>query len=329
MGKRMYYILTIIQQSKGKAISGKDILKKLEEYDIYLDIKTVYSCIKQINEFFYEWIGTNMIVSMKKVGFYIDQEFFLDGELQFLLDSISFHQDLNYEDKMKLKDKLLLLSSEHQHSRLVEYQPQNKQQSFSLILNLSTIMKAIENQKTIAFQYINYDVKGKQLKEIASPYGNNDKQYIVSPYQIVSNNNHYYLIGYNDKHKNTLSTYRIDRMRLVTTSKYPFIEIREQYDMNEEIEKMTNMFSTQKKDILKIECQQRLLREMVSRFGIDIKVEKLHHDYYTLTIEDVAISEGLIGWLMMLQDGVKVIYPLSLKEEIKNRIHKMKELYEK
>lgn len=328
MGERMYYILKIIQESQYKAISAKDILKALERYHIYIDIKTVYSCIKQINAFFHEWIGKDMIVSIKKTGFIIENEFFEDGELQFLLDSISFHQDLKYEDKMKLKEKLLSLSSYQQTDRLIDYSPQNKKQSFSLILNISTIIKAIEKKTVISFQYINYDIDKHHLKEVASQHGNRGMQYIVSPYQVVSHNNHYYLIGYNEKYQNELSTYRIDRMRTITTIHESFQEIREQFDMNEEIEKMTNMYSTQNKDTLQIECHQRLLREIVSRFGMDMEVKKLYHHYYLLTIPDVAISEGLIGWILMLQDDIKVIAPLSLKKQIQRKIEKMSSLYQ-
>lgn len=328
MGERMYYVLKIIQEARGKGISAKDILKKLEEYDIFIDIKTVYSCIKNINAFFFEWIGSDMIVSMKKIGFKIENEFFETGELQFLLDHIHFHEDLRYEDKMKLKQKLLLLSSYHQRENLIDYHPQDKKQNFSLILNMTTIMKAIEKKCTISFQYINYEVKGKHLEEVPSSSGNHQKQYIVSPYQIVVSNNHYYLIAYNEKYKNELSTYRIDRMRYITTCHEAFVEIREQFDMQEEIEKMTNMYSNQTRDTLQLECHQRVLREIVSHFGMDNEITKLYQDRYLITIEDTAISEGLIGWIMMLQDGVKVIAPLSLKTEIQRRLQKMVNLYQ-
>ena len=61
---------------------------------------------------------------------------------------------------------------------------------------------------------------------------------------------------------------------------------------------------------------------------MEIEVIKLYQDRYLLTIEDMAISEGLIGWIMMLQDGVKVIAPLSLKTEIQRRLQKMVNLYQ-
>ena len=328
MGRKMYYILKIIQSCQKRGIATKDIVAKLETYSIYMDIKSVYANIKRINEFFYEWLHQDMIISVKRVGFVINQEIFSDGELQFLRDSIIFHQDLKNEDKQKLINKLMHFSSCIQQQRLIVNDSYERDLSFSLFLNLSTIMKAIENKNVISFQYINYEVMNHHLIEVPSQNGNDKDQYLVSPYQIVSHNNHYYLIGYNDKHKNQLTTYRIDRMRLIHSDQRHFIEIREQFDMHDEIEKMTNMFISHRRDTLQIECHQKLLREVASRFGTDIKVQKLYQENYLVTIEDIDISDGLIGWLMMLQDQIKVVSPSYLVEEMKHRLLKMIQKYE-
>lgn len=65
----MYYVFKFILENKDKGISAKEIQERLEDYEIYLDIKTVYSCIHQINDFFYEWLHENMITSIKKSWF--------------------------------------------------------------------------------------------------------------------------------------------------------------------------------------------------------------------------------------------------------------------
>ena len=45
-------------------------------------------------------------------------------------------------------------------------------------------------------------------------------------------------------------------------------------------------------------------------------------------IKNVALSDGLIGWLMMLQTNVQVLLPLDLKEIIKKRLNLMLRMYE-
>lgn len=51
MGEKLYYVFKIIKEAR-EPISAKDILKRLENYEIFLDIKTVYSLIKIIYHFF-------------------------------------------------------------------------------------------------------------------------------------------------------------------------------------------------------------------------------------------------------------------------------------
>ena len=117
-------------------------------------------------------------------------------------------------------------------------------------------------------------------------------------------------------------------MRFIKTTNHHFKEIREKFDMNEEMKKMMNMYSSDKRDTLQIECYKSALREIVSKFGSHIKAKKLIEDKYLITIDDVSISEGLIGWLFMMQSQVKVITPISLKENILTRLKQLNELYE-
>ncbi|MCD8027141.1 MAG: WYL domain-containing protein, partial [Erysipelotrichaceae bacterium] len=199
---------------------------------------------------------------------------------------------------------------------------------FSLLINLTVIMKAIEKKMMLSFQYINYEIKNHHLVEISSTHGNNQTKYELSPYQIVSSNNHYYVIGYNQIHQEGLSIYRIDRMRSIQTIKNAYIDMTDQFDIHAQIARMTNMYTTTTYATLKIECDKRILREIASHFGKDIYIEETHYGRCLVIIEETSISEGLIGWLMMLQNQVKVIAPVSLKDEIVKRIQLMMEQYE-
>lgn len=319
MGKRMYYILKIIYENE--EITANKIQELLEEYDIYINIKTIYETITQINAFFYEMFHETIILVRKKAGYSI-HNIFSDGQLQLLLDSITYHQDLKKSDKKELKEKMLKFSSYKQRLRLINNDNEEQDLSFSLFLNLNTIMKAIEEKKTISFEYINYQYDNHHFKEVSLK-----KDYIVSPYQIVLNNNHYYLVGYYKDRKNELSIYRIDRMRYIMLNKQSFIEIREQFNMQETINKMMNMFSYSENITLTIQYHTSILREVISKFSLDIEVERINNEWYQSTIEDVQLSEGLIGWILMLQDKIKIITPYSLQEDIKRRIEKIKNLY--
>ncbi len=327
MGEKMYAVLKIFMISNQKYLTANDIKQQLETYHIYIERKNVYVIIAQINAFFYPVFHDILIKSIQRGGNYLDLDYFEDGELQFLLDNITYHEDLNDEDKRSLKQKLLCFSSSMQQQRLIDNEISSKTQTFSLLINLTTIMKAIEKKKGISFQYINYEIQEHHLAEVFSTHGNNNELYYMSPYRIISSNNHYYVIGYNSLHQNRLSVYRIDRMRNIQTVKKIYVDKSDELDVASQIAKMTNMYTSSIEDTLKIKCDKHILREIVSHFGQKIYIEETHDGKYLITIEDTPISDGLIGWLMMLQNQVKVIAPASLKDEVVKRIWLMMEQY--
>jgi predicted DNA-binding transcriptional regulator YafY len=117
-------------------------------------------------------------------------------------------------------------------------------------------------------------------------------------------------------------------MRYIQITKKKFIDIQEQFDMEEKINNMMNMFVNTETIDLVIEFHQSIIREVISRFSIDIEVEPIKTNWYQATIKNAEMSEGLIGWLMMLTDKIKVIAPIKLKDEMIKRIGRMEELYQ-
>ena len=71
-----------------------------------------------------------------------------------------------------------------------------------------------------------------------------------------------------------------------------------------------------------------LVKEVVNQFGKEILVSKRYDGKIEAIIKNVALSDGLIGWLMMLQTNVQVLLPLDLKEIIKKRLNLMLRMYE-
>ena len=65
-GKKNVYVLKIILQTPHKAITAFEIQENLMKQDIRIEIKTVYSCIKQINAFFHRWLDRDLIISYHK-----------------------------------------------------------------------------------------------------------------------------------------------------------------------------------------------------------------------------------------------------------------------
>lgn len=327
---RLYYTYLIIKESLDyiPAIEIKMLLE--EKYQIKVDIKTVYQAIRNINELSHYIYQKDIIKTKHRKGYAINEEFFNDGQIQYLWDSILYNNDLDQKEVNILLTKLQTLSSNKQLSRIQNQTiRQNDIRNYDLLLNMTTIIKAINEKKNIYFKYVNYEIKRNRLVEISNIHGNhqdNKEFYIISPYKLIQNNSKYYVIGYFDKRPDSLSLYRLDRMRLVRNHKSKYFE-GEQFDV-EQIDNPINMYISGEKEDLEISFDQSIIKEVVDKFGQDNRVTKDYENRYHLIVKDVLINEGLIGWLMMLQDKITVIKPYSLKENMKERIEKTLKQYQ-
>ncbi len=235
------------------------------------------------------------------------------------------------KEKEALLEKLLSFSSVYQKERLSMMPLLETEQPFSLILNLTTILHAIDEHKNITFHYIDYAISNSHPIEITAKNGNGKtkEDYNVSPYRIYLDNNHYYLIGYFSKRKTNLSMYRIDRMRYVRRIGGIYVDIQDQYDLEGFITKRFHMFASGQEVALTFRFKGVLLREIVSRFGNTIHVNKLKEDWYQASVDHVLMNDGLKMWFLMQGANVYVNEPVALKEEIEQDLKKALSLYQK
>lgn len=322
-------VFKIFAASPKTWIRGTDLQKELAAQGYSYSLKTIYRYIRIINGFFKEAIGTDMIISRRRLGWQFVQGYFDDGQLQLLTDAIFYNKDLADREKAELINKLLYFSGSTQIKR-ADTLPEKGDKPFSLMVNLSVIMKAIGEQKNIIFEYVNYAVgEDRRPFEVASKHGNKGTNYVVSPYQIVLDNNHYYLIGYFNKRKNSLSMYRIDRMRKVMTYKGNYVDIRDSLDINEFIKSSFNMFVGGEEIDIVLHFHKNIFRETVSRFGENMEIVKLSGPWYEAVIRHQSYSQGLISWILMLGSQIEVVAPKHLREEIRKEIEKTLERYKK
>lgn len=329
MENELLLIFKIFATSPKTWIRGADLQKKLAKRGYHCSVKTIYKHIHTINGLFREVVGADMIISRRSLGWQFVQGYFDEGQLQLLTDAIRYNKDLSYREKTELIGKLLYFSNSTQitHTDL----PADKEDKpFSLMVNLSVIMKAIGEEKNIIFQYVNYAIgEDHRPFEVASKHGNRGINYVISPYQIVLDNNHYYLIGYFDARKDSLSMYRVDRMRRVMTYKGMYIDIRDSLDINEFIKSNFNMFVGGKETDLVLHFHKNILRELVSRFGEDMTITPLSGPWYEAVIRHQSYSRGLISWILMLGGQIEVVAPKHIREEIKTEMEKALDRYKK
>ena len=73
-------------------------------------------------------------------------------------------------------------------------------------------------------------------------------------------------------------------------------------------------------------CNKEKLEQIIDRFSDEIFIFKVTDSTFNFTTQAM-ISEGLISWILQFGTDVEVVAPAGLRDEVKNRIRKIGELY--
>lgn len=329
MDEKAIKILEIIVTSG--PITGPDISQKLEAMGIHMNIKTVRQVIQDWNYLFSQMgDGTMHISGQRKIGFQLNHSYFNQAQKRFLTDSIQASPLLNQNEKQNLLQLCTFFPLK------ADLQAGSRPQSF--LARLELIQQAIDGAKTIRFSYIDFllDEGNREfhIKKEYRPHGNDPadpshETYLVSPYEIVLNKGFYYLLSFCDKHPNNLTIFRVDRMERVRQAKAKFDSAqKETSDYEQKKRQMVNMYVGQQCYAhIRIRFKKTVLKTVLDQFGQDIKLSRDVSGDPILELEDFAISEGLISWIMMMGDQVEVLSPASLIDEIYRRFKQLAERY--
>ena len=206
------------------------------------------------------------------------------------------------------------------------------------------ITSAIRNKKDIRFQYVDYNIRDDHPNETHSTKGNaglNHEFYNVSPYNTVIVDGHYYLRAYYNKHKDSLTTFRIDRIRKLDFSRTYYFDFDDEEKMSESFKqslaKSMNSFFDGEEITLHIKFDKALIREVVSRFGKDIVVKNVlasadskdKRQWYETSVEGIIFNTGLMNWIRQFGPMMVVVGPEKLRKSITEALEESLSYYKK
>lgn len=342
MGEKMWAVFSLLMNSE-ECISAEDIQRQLEEKGYDIGLKAVYAVIKQINAFTSLMFGKEIIKAVRRFGYIIEAGCFDEAQIQLLIDMVNYRQDLSSADKRELIDKLLKFSPAKQKNYLIIPELEDDEDEvYSLRENLKKITNAIRNKKDIRFQYVDYTIQDDRPIETHSTKGNaglNHEFYNVSPYNTVIVDGHYYLRAYYNKHKDSLTTFRIDRIRELDYSRTYYFDFDDEDRMSESLKqslaKSMNSFFDGDEITLHIKFDGVLIREVVSRLGKDITINKTiapienDHQWYETRVEGIIFNTGLMNWIRQFGSMIIVVGPEKLKEAIIDGLEENLNYYKK
>ncbi len=296
------------------------LMKKLDEMGIHCDRRTIYADIKLLNDCGYEVLCNK---SQKNEYYVVDRSFDLP-ELHIMLDAVQAASFITPQKTKQLVDKIADLAgsrkSEVIKRNLVAFNI-TKNTNEQIYYSVDEIVRAISKKKKIEFKYFDYDANHKKV------YRKDGNKYIMNPYSTVLSDDNYYLLGYNDKHKNIMH-FRVDRMdnvRMLEDDVVP-LDANSEFDITKHKREVFGMF-TGSEESVRFVVHKSLLDVIFDRFGSDVKPIKYDEENYMFTA-DVQVSPIFIGWCCAFGEKIKVVSPDNVVEQIKEYIENIYKQYE-
>ena len=301
-------------------ITMPEILSSLEAYGVTADRKSIYNDLRDL-----EVLGIE--VEGEPVGgryhYHVLNRPFELPELKLLVDAIQSSKFITERKTNALIKKLEQLVSQYEAVKLqrqVYVSGRIKTMNESIYYTVDAIHNAISENKKIRFQYYQWNVK----KEMELRHGG--AFYHISPWGLSWDDENYYLVGY-DSESDTLKHYRVDKMLHIQMSdeKREGQEYFERLNMADYAKKSFGMFGGKEQKV-KLLVKNELAGVMIDRFGKDIMMIPKEEKYFTVNV-DVHISNQFLGWVFSLGDGVKIISPDEVVEQMKQEVERLQQQY--
>lgn len=319
--QKLLYILKMLYEKSDEnhPIRMDAIIDMLDREGIKAERKSIYNDMDMLRDFGYDIVLTRG----KNGGYFLAYRDFDVAELKVLVDAVQASRFITTKKSKELIAKITKLAGEHEEKNLkreVYVMNRIKSENESIYYNVDEIHRAIEQNKQITFQYLEY-----ALDKQARPR-KNGKIYQVSPRALAWNEEKYYLIAY-DADADCMKNYRVDKIKdiRIADDARIILEKDKHFDVAEYCNSAFGMYSGEN-EVINVRFPERLIGVVIDRFGKDINVYTSDEGYFTVRLK-VAVSGQLFGWITGLGPDVRIVSPASVAEEYREYLNNILNQY--
>lgn len=320
--KLLYVLKMLMEQTDEKhCLSSQQLIEQLANYGIKAERKSIYDDISVLNDFGYEIMLSK---TKQNGGYYLASRDFELPELKLLVETVQASRFITLKKSRELIAKIEKLASKSeavQLQREVFVANRIKTDNESIYYNVDDIQRAIQNNRMISFQYLEWNLEKKLVPR------REGFRYRVSPWALTCKDENYYLIAH-DSAENKIKHFRVDKMGKIAVLEDKVREgssLFEKFDIANYANKTFGMFGG-REEIVTLEFENHLCGVVLDRFGKDISLRKTDEKHFRVRIK-VAVSGQFYGWLTGLGRGAKIIAPSEVCVDYKEYIKNLYELY--
>lgn len=321
---KLLYVLDILKKESDEEhpLTAADICAALERQGIAAERKSVYSDISALEEY-----GCDIVKSVSPRGWFIASREFEEPEIYMLADAVRTAKFISASKTRALVKKLDSFVSgkrAEKREKQVHFSSAGKCSNEEIFYSIDKISRAIETKRKILFNYVSRVLSADRTLK------NKSKQMKISPYALVWQDDHYYVIGNYEKYDNLIHL-RLDRMysvEITAEAARHFSEVSEYKEYFDASDYTDKLFSMHGGSIEKIElrCDKKIMEQVVDRFGENIFIKKVTDTHFCFSA-DAAVSDALVTWIINYGENIKVLSPQKLSESVIKRAQEVLKIY--
>ena len=315
-GKILYVLNILKEYSDEEHMLSIDEIKEYisDIYEVDIDPRTIRRNINLLKEKFDYDIVT---WQENRKGYYLIKNPDIDfepGEIRAIIDTFSYSTFIPKQMSREIIYKCKNMQNVYENEKLKDYKiytTNYKMENKEIVKNIEDISSAIYNKKKIRFNYYKYELN-PTLKSV------NTGIRTISPYAIIYQLQQMYVVSLKDG-KNTLYTYRLDRMKNIEILDEKVNDKITNQDVEEFVKSTVSMFGNRSHEI-EVICDNKLLDNVVDLFGETSIIKKYDNNRFKLILNKDL--EGFKRYVLTNMDMIEVIKPQELKKEIEKIINK-------
>ena len=286
-------------------VSTPELVKIFQAEDAHASRKTVKDDIDVL-------IGEGFdIVTVRSTqnSFFLANRMFELPEIKLLIDAVSSSRFINREKSAALIEKLTGMVSRAQAEKIRRHlyaADRVKADNHQIYYTVDAITDAIDEGKKICFQY--YEYSGDKEKLLRR----DGAKYCVSPYALVWDDNHYYMLAFSDD-RQIMVNYRVDRMCNTEMTQETAVPMPAGFDMDEYVQHQFRMFAGEEVEVV-LECRNEMMKYIVDQFGEDVETRPASEETFFAKVS-VADSPTFYGWVFPFEGKVKIAEPQEIQDK--------------
>lgn len=305
---KLLYIIKILSEETDEKhpITTKELIQRLEAYDVVAERKSIYDDIARLQDFGYDIIQMN---NRSGGGYYLASREFEVPELKFLVDAVQSSRFITEKKSNELIKKLGSLAGKQearQLQRQVYVSGRVKTDNEGIYYSIDALHEAIQENKQIHFAYMEWNGS----KELVP---RRNEGYQVSPWILMWKDENYYLVAYDEK-AGRLKHYRVDKIRDVRLLELSRVG-QEIYGKLNPVEYVNSTFGMYdgELEMVTLTFPQHLAGVIIDRFGKEISIRK--NGTMLQARVQVKASKQFFGWVAAVGTELKITGPVHITEQ--------------